>query len=379
LDRLDRTPDDARRAMRAFPIRNRDVDEMLALLQSLVEGQAPLELGETPVEGGPAPASLVHATGGPAAPRQLDVSLTQDEGTNRILAVGPPRTLDELGRLVESLDVKHPQVLVETLIVTLNESQTRDVAVELQKLGSWDGTLYRFATLFDAVAPDAGGSTLPPPAGSGLETVVLDPASFSGVLRALETVNEGRTLNVPKVLVNNHQTATLDSVLQAPFASVNASQTVATTAFEGTFDAGTAISITPQITDGDQLLVEYTVSLSSFVGESSDPSLPPPRQQNQLQSVATLPDGYAVVVGGLDMVSETEAESRVPFLGEIPLLGNLFKSQTRTRMKNRFFVFIRCSVFRHTRFEDLRFASTGDLEVAGIEDGWPVVEPRVIR
>lgn len=95
--------------------------------------------------------------------------------------------------------------------------------------------------------------------------------------------------------------------------------------------------------------------------------------------MATLPDGYAVVVGGLDMESETEAESRVPFLGSIPILGNIFKSQGKTRMKNRFFVFIRCSVFRHTRFEDLRYVSTDDLQVAGIEDGWPVVEPRVIR
>jgi general secretion pathway protein D len=377
LGRLESTPADANRTMRAFPIKNRDVDELLELLQGLLEGRAvPNVLPEL----ASSEAVYSNATGAPVVrPDEIEVTLTKDEGTNRILGVGPPRMLEEIGRLIETLDVRHPQVLVEVLIVALNESETRDMAIELQKLGTWNNAFYRLATLFDAGAPDPLGVGLPAAAGTGLESVLLDPGSFSGVLRALETVNEGRALNVPKVLVNNNQTATLDSVLQAPFASVNASNTVATTAFEGTFDAGTAVTITPQITDGDQLLVEYTVSLSSFVGESADPSLPPPRQQNQLHSIATLPDGYAVVVGGLDMETEAEAESRVPFLGSLPIIGNLFKSRSVSKTKTRFFVFIRCSVFRHAGFEDLRFASSDDLDVAGLGDGWPEVEPRVIR
>ena len=239
------------------------------------------------------------------------------------MAVGPPRLLDELGDLIEDLDERHPQVLVETLVVSLSDSQTHDLAVELQRVASADGTLIRFASLFGAGIPEATARALPTATGTGLETVVLDPGSFSGILRALETVNRGRVLNVPKVLVNNNETAELDSVLQSPFATSNTSTNLATISFGGTVDAGTTISVTPQITDGGLLLVDYTVTLSAFVGDSSDPTLPPPRQQNRLSSVATVPDGHTVVIGGLEMESDTEAESRIPLLGRIsdPGLG----------------------------------------------------------
>jgi type II secretory pathway component GspD/PulD (secretin) len=137
------------------------------------------------------------ATGGPVSVRADEVTLAKDSGTNRIVAVGPPRLLEEIRQLIESLDLRHPQVLVEALIVTLTEGQSRDLAVELQKLGTADGTLFRLASLFDAGSPDPSSSSLPSADGTGLETVVLDPGSFSGVLRALETVNHGRTLTVP--------------------------------------------------------------------------------------------------------------------------------------------------------------------------------------
>ncbi len=384
LERVETAEADPRRTMRAFSVKHRRVDEMLSLLESLLEG-APLPSTEPeaakPAEAALLPVDQPKATGGrlPRPPSKLEISLSLDEGTNRILAIGPPRGLDDLARLIEQLDQQEPQVLVETLIVTLTESQTRDLAVELQKIGEEDGALYSLASLFSAGSPNPSSNTLPAAAGTGLGAVVLDPRSFSGVLHALETLNRGRSLTVPKLLVNNHETAHLDSVLQQPFATSNTSTNLATISFGGTLDAGTSVQVTPQITDGDQLLVEYAVSLSTFVGDSADPTLPPPRQENKLESVATVPDGYTVVVGGLEVETDTHAESRVPILGAIPLVGNLFKSRSATRTKSRFFVFLRCSVLRDARYEDLRYLSAVPMALASVEDGLPVVEPRVIR
>jgi type II secretory pathway component GspD/PulD (secretin) len=208
---------------------------------------------------------------------------------------------------------------------------------------------------------------------------VLDPGNFSAVVRALEAVNEGRSLNMPKVLVDNNQSASLDSVLQTPYASTNASTTVATTSFGGTLDAGTQIEITPQIASGGQLLLDYSVSLSSFTGVPSDPALPPPRQQNKLKSIATVPDGYTVVVGGLEVTTETKSRSSVPVLGDIPLVGALFSTQSKTENKARFFVFLRCNVMRASGFEDLKFASQQDLADAAVDDGQPKMKPRIMR
>jgi general secretion pathway protein D len=167
--------------------------------------------------------------------------------------------------------------------------------------------------------------------------------------------------------------------VQSPYASTNASNTVATTTFGGTFDAGTSITVKPQVADADQILLDYTVSLSTFVGEPTSAELPPPRQENRLSAVATIPDGSTVVVGGLEVETETEGESRVPWLGAIPLIGNLFKNQSKTTTKSRFFVFLRCNVMRAEGFEDLRYVSAPDLAEAGVDDGWPRLEPRVMR
>jgi general secretion pathway protein D len=269
--------------------------------------------------------------------------------------------------------------MVECLIVTLTDNQSFDLAVELSKIVTSGDSIGRLTSVFGEGLPDPSSSSLPNIAGPGLEGVVLDPGSFSALVRALEVLNRGRTLTIPKVLVNNHQTATLDSLLQTPFVSTNASQTVATTSFGGTLDAGTSVSVRPQITEGDRLLLDYEVSLSSFVGEASDPVLPPPRQETKLKSVATVPDGFTVVLGGIEIETKTKGTERVPLLGAIPLLGQLFRSDSETANKSRFFVFLRCSVLRAPQFEDLRYVSEQDGAVAGIDPDWPVVEPRVIR
>ena len=141
----------------------------------------------------------------------------------------------------------------------------------------------------------------------------------------------------------------------------------------------TQITVTPQIAEGGQLVLDYAVSLSTFVGAASSPTLPPPRQENSLKSIATVPDGYTVVVGGLQVQGESETQSRVPILGSIPLLGALFKDQSATKNRTRFYVFLRCNVMRANNFEDLRFAGRKDLAVAGVDEGLPKLAPRIMR
>ncbi|MBL9140309.1 MAG: hypothetical protein JNK53_00460, partial [Phycisphaerae bacterium] len=170
------------------------------------------------------------------------------------------------------------------------------------------------------------------------------------------------------------------SVLQQPVLSTNASVSVATTSFGGTQDAGTTVTVKPQIAEGDHLLLDYSVAISSFIGVSTNPSLPPPRQQNTLQSVVAIPDGFTVAVGGLQIDRDLESVSQIPFVGDIPLLGEAFKSRTRTVSTTRFFVFLRASILRQQGFEDLKYLSGVELTASGVGDrDFPSVEPQVIR
>ena len=339
---------------------------------------------ETPASGG----GRRGTTNGSASTgaSQPALSLTADEATGTIIAVGEPRLLDQVERLIRNLDVRQPQVMLEILIVLLNEGQTLDLGVELEKIEIASDVRITLSSLFGlSTEEDDGSRTLTDPQGGS--AVVLSPGDFSVVLRALQTVNQGQSLNVPKVLVGNNEQAVLNSVLQQPYVSTNASDTVATTSFGGTADAGTTVTVKPRIAEADHLVLTYSVSLSSFVGESTDPALPPPRQENLLQSVATIPDGYVVAMGGLDVRTSAKAVSQVPGLGSIPVLGELFKSRSNSGSRSRFFVFIRPTVLRHLNFEDLKYASEVDwLEArsAGVNglkehEAWPEVKPRIIR
>ena len=309
LERLEATPAESRRALRAFPVKHRDVAALLDILRDLLDEGGLLEEATGPASGldqGDAEgvsSPLANATGGRVVSSEesggMGVTLTQDIGTNRIVAVGPPRVLDQLGELVAQLDVQSPQVLVEAMIVSLTEAQTLDLGVELQKAFRQDDTFFRLQSLFGLGSPDPSSTSLAQVPGTGFTSVVLDPGSFSGVVRALATVNDGRSLTIPKVLVNNNEQANLNSILQTPYTSTSLSTSTSITSFGGTLDAGTTIAVKPQITEGDMLLLDYSVSLSSFVGESADASVPPPRQETSLSSVASVPDGYAVIIGGL--------------------------------------------------------------------------------
>jgi type II secretory pathway component GspD/PulD (secretin) len=187
---------------------------------------------------------------------------------------------------------------------------------------------------------------------------------------------------MPQMLVANNKQATFDAILTQPYASTNASNTVTTTSFGGSQDAGTQVTLKPQIAPagvGDYLNLEYQISLSAFVGAAPTPNLPPPRQQNKVQSAASLPDGYTVVVGGIDLTTEGRSTSQIPGLGAIPVIGEAFKSRNRNSGHNRFFVFIRANILRSSSFEDLKYVSDTTTSAVGVDDGFPDVEPRVIR
>ncbi len=410
LRRLNDAPASSRRPMRTFALRNRQAEEVLSVIDGLVaagifeaqtsvtgqgerRGSEPAadqrgsqqqpsgsdqDRGDRAQDRGAGPPDDVPSGAGMYPDGELPaLSITADLGLNSLIAIGEPLLLDRLESLIEDLDIRQPQVEVQVLLLSLSESQSRDLGVELEGLiraGSISiglSSLFGLSTSNGIVDRSAGGS--------GFTGVVLNPGEFASVIRALETLNDGRSLSMPKILVTNNEQAVLSSVIQQPTVSINASDTVATTSFGGFEDAGTTITVEPQISEADHLVLTYSVSLSSFVGESSDPSAPPPRQQNQIQSVATIPDGFTIAVGGIELLTEADAESRVPLLGQIPLVKELVRNRSRSNNRSRFYVFIRASVLRDAGFADLRYLSDVAVDAAGIDDGWPVVEPRIIK
>jgi len=101
------------------------------------------------------------------------------------------------------------------------------------------------------------------------------------------------------------------------FTSINASQTVATTSFAGFADAGTTITATPRISDDNHLQLDFAITLNSFTGTPAN-GVPPSRQTEQVTSQITIPDGYTVIVGGLNRHNTSSDYQGVPGLEKIP-------------------------------------------------------------
>ncbi len=305
------------------------------------------------------------------------VTLTADESTNTLIAIGEPRLLSQIDSLLTLLDVRQPQVMLEVMMISLTDSDALNLGIELERLGSLDGSAVKLSSLFGLSSGSAGNRS--PIDGTGFTGSVINPGDFSVVIKALQSLNNGRTSSMPRLLVRNNERASFSSVLQQPVATTVNSNTATTTSYGGTEDAGTTVSVQPQIAQGDHLSLVYDIRLSSFVGAASGPGLPPPKQQNTISSVASLPDGHVVVIGGIELISDSKGVSQVPLVGDIPVLGEAFKSRTRSAARTRFYTFIRATVLRNAGFEDLKHLSAQQSEPLGISDGFPQSEPRIIK
>ncbi len=301
-----------------------------------------------------------------------------DPNTNTLIVLADATLQAKYKSLIERLDKRRPQVLVEVTIVTLDTSDGFSLGVEYSQStdnrGARELTFSQFG--LSEVDVDTGQLTIEP--GLGFNGVVVASDVVEIVIRALATTGRADVRSAPKILINDNATGRLNAVQDQPFASVNASQTVSTTTFGGFEDAGTSIAVTPQISEGDHLKLAYSISLSAFNGEGSE-TVPPPRQRNEIESVVTIPHGDTIVVGGLNLIDRSETINKIPFLGDIPVLEYLFSSRNITNRNATLFVFIKPTILRDDKFKDLKFLSVRDRQAADLPETYPTSKPVLVR
>ncbi len=385
------------RPMRTYRPRNRTAAEILETLTHLLEEATVTAFNDTAGSGDgtdslapvgrnrrPSDPAVVQVPPEPPAVRRPDDEgsgrrtsvrvegpdyvLTEDTHTNTIIAIGTPEFHTQLETLVEELDRRRPQVMIEMNLVAVTLSDSLDVGVELQAIDLGKNIDYLLFSSFGLSSVDAmtGQRVLSP--GVGVNGVLLSPDETPAILRALATHGDTRVISTPRIVVSDTTTGTLRSVEEAPFTSINASDTVATTSFAGFESAGTTLTVTPRIAEGDHLNLDYNLTFSSFSGASSDATAPPPRTTNSFTATVEVPDGFTVVVGGLEVENDADTVSEVPLLGRIPILGALFQSSTASRTRTRVFAFIRPVILRDDQFADLKLVTEYQLKRAEMEN-----------
>lgn len=344
------------------------------LAQSLFQDQGsqtrPQDGGVSEIIGGPLFSSENVLPG--------EAQITIDQNTNTLIVVAEPAIQELYRELIEKLDVYRPQVLVEVTVVTLTAAEDFSLGIEVSG-GDREGAERAFAfSSFGLSEVDAatGGLSLAP--GLGFNGTLVDPDIADVILRAISQHSRAKIVTAPRILVNDNATGLLSSVSEVPVTSINASQTVATTSFAGFATAGTTVQITPQISEGDYLNLEFDILVNDFTGAATD-SLPPPRSTNQVNSEVSIPNGHTIIVGGLTSRQNSKVDQGIPFLEDIPIFelitGNTIEAESETRL----FVFIKPTILKDDKFQDLRYLSEIDHREACIPGDMPQSSPLLIR
>ena len=316
--------------------------------------------------------------GGGVATLPGGARVSADVSTNSLIVYAPSSVQQLYAKLIESLDQRRPQVLIEAQVIAVDTSDNYTLGVEVSA-GDRVGTkrLFKFTSFgLSEVNRDTGALRIIP--GLGFNGTLIDPDVADTVVRALAGHSRARVLAAPKILVNDNSTGKLESVTSVPFSSINASQTVSTTSLGGNQQAGTIITVTPHINEDNHLQLDFDVEFSTFSGTATT-GLPPARQIDRVGSTVTIPDGKTVVVGGLKRIGDSYTYAGIPWVEKIPILRTLTGRTDTNQSTMSFFLFIRPMVLRDSRFADLRYLSDKDAGKACLPGEFPSSQPELIR
>ncbi|MAE63528.1 MAG: hypothetical protein CMJ18_04590 [Phycisphaeraceae bacterium] len=340
------------------PLARRRSRQDIHRVQDIMDPAAPAPTVETD---GPAPAAAAPDAA-EAAGDVLPAQVTEALEINAVIIRASAADHDEFAQLIDELDEPRDQVMLEVTLVVVSTSDGFDLGVELggARIGSSAVSSIGFTSFgIGSVDPATGDIRIADPSPFGLNYGIFNSKDFSLVLNALKTVGETRITSAPKILVEDNSEAVISQVSEEPFEVLSQGETTDTTSFGGFVEAGTTLTARPHLTDDNWLRLEYQVNLSSF-GARVSPTLPPTRQQNNIEGVVRVPSGHTVVLGGLVSARREQTVDGIPIVSDVPVVGELFKDRSDADRNDTLFVFIRPVVLRDPAFRDLLHLTEDD-------------------
>jgi general secretion pathway protein D len=303
-----------------------------------------------------------------------------DELNNALVMAAPSAVIREIKRVVTMLDIARPQVLIEAVIAELSESQARNLSSQLVLTGrnrggyltNFDGVLAGLlGTAFGGGSTDSVNSTqiasvLP-------KTVIGVVGDFNAgkrrgmglLVQALKTDGRTKILSTPSVITLDNEEATLSVGEQVPFpsgsyASTNNSNSVNPFTTVNREDVGVMLKVKPQISKGNAVRLEIEQESSKVKAGSADSQFGATTTKSSIKTNVMIQDGELLILGGLIEGQTDNSASKVPFLGDIPIIGNLFKSSIKGDSEKVLMMFIRPTIIRTP--EDARALSKSKFE-----------------
>jgi general secretion pathway protein D len=314
------------------------------------------------------------APGAPASGASAGSGLIQaDVPSNSLIITAPDAVYNNLRAVIEMLDVRRAQVFVEALIAEVTADKAAEFGIQWQSLNGINspganiigGT--NFGTLGAGGAAGAGGGNIISAAGNigtvgqGLNIgVVRGTTTIPGLgtvlnlgmlARVLENDANANILSTPNLLTLDNEEAKIIIGQNVPFITGSYAQTgaVATATPFQTIerkDVGLTLRIKPQISQGGTVRLQVYQEVSSVQSQTINNAAGVITNKRSLESTVLVDEGQIIVLGGLIQDSVSNGEDKVPLLGDLPVLGNLFRHESRRRTKTNLMVFIRPYVLR---------------------------------
>lgn len=328
------------------------------------------------------------------------VRMQADEGTNALVVTAPPDRMRAIRSVINRLDIRRAQVMVEAIIAEVSADTSREFGIQ------WlvDGTNGGGTTPAGAVNFSTGNSGIVPLASSlaqGGAPAIGDGMSaafgqigaagtdFAGLVRALSSDSNVNVLSTPSLVTLDNEEAEIVVGQNQPFVTGQYTNTGGGTTPSNPFqtiqreDVGLTLKVAPQINEGSAVRLAIEQEVSSVL-ENTDTG--PVTNKREIKTNVIVDDGRILVLGGLIDEEEQVNEQRVPLLGDIPILGWLFRYNKTSNVKRNLMIFLRPTILRDsedaTRVSSAKYSAlrqrqldTRDsLRRLGDRDASPVLE-----
>ncbi|MEZ5470826.1 MAG: type II secretion system secretin GspD [Marinicella sp.] len=296
-----------------------------------------------------------------------DLSIQAHVETNSLVVNAPPAIYRNIRQAIDQLDIRRQQVLIEAIIAEVSVDNSKELGVDwFAPIGgdSDDGLVggsFTGSTLPNIGADDpldVFGSLL----SGGLNLGYLNFGTgnngeqifkFGGLLKAIGINGNNNILSTPSVVTLNHQEASLSVGQEVPFVTGQFSATGSSNS-DGApnpfttiqrEDVGLSLTVTPHINEGGQIVVDIAQEISS-IDATAVSAVDLVTKKRTLSTSVMIPDNSILVLGGLIDDSVQESIKKVPLLGDIPLIKNLFRTKKRTRVKRNLMIFIHPQILK---------------------------------
>ncbi|WP_290651299.1 type II secretion system secretin GspD [Aquisalimonas sp.] len=287
------------------------------------------------------------------------VSIQADEATNALIISAQPNIVDSLLRVIERLDIRRAQIMVEAAIAEISTERDAERGVQWFVDGGEEGALglTRFGNIGTPIESLLTLDTDAPQLGDGVSAVIGDLDSrvqFGAFVRALSQDRNTNILSTPSLVTMDNQEAEIRVAENRPFVTGQFSQEGRTV--QNPFqtisreDVGIILKITPQINEGDAIRLDIEQEASNVIGQTT--AAGPITNRRTIQTSVLAEDGQIIALGGLMDDDVQEEEQRVPGLGSIPLLGELFRYRSTSETKRNLMVFMQPNIIRDRAMAD---------------------------